>query len=208
MEERMEMEPINRGFFDYGYEKNPERLEAWKMGKTGLPLVDACMRCLTQTGYVNFRMRAMLVSFLTHHLNMDWREGADHLAQLFLDFEPGIHYPQLQMQAGMTGINQVRIYNPVKQSKDHDAEGVFIKKWVPELRLLPFPYFHEPWKIPPIERQGLGFTLGDTYPFPIVDPEKAARLAREKIWKAQSLPEVKKEAKRILSRHTLSVRWR
>ncbi len=208
MEERMEFEPINRGFLDYGYEKNPERLEAWKMGKTGVPLVDACMRCLVQTGYVNFRMRAMLVSFLTHHLNLDWRAGADHLAQLFLDFEPGIHYPQLQMQAGMTGINQVRIYNPIKQSGDHDPEGVFIKKWVPELASLPFPYFHEPWKTPPIEGQMAGLTLGDTYPFPIVDPEKAARLAREKIWKAQSLPEVKKEAKRILARHTLSVRWR
>lgn len=208
MEARMEFEPINRGFLGYGYEDDPEHLEAWKMGKTGLPLVDACMRCLKQTGYVNFRMRAMLVSFLTHHLNQDWRAGADHLAQLFLDFEPGIHYPQLQMQAGMTGINQVRIYNPVKQSLDHDPEGIFIKKWVPELATLPFPYFHEPWKIPPLEGQMMGFSPGISYPYPVVDPEKAAQAARDRIWKAQSLPEVKQEAKRILSRHTLSVRWK
>ena len=70
---------------------------------TGIPLVDACMRCLKATGWINFRMRAMLVSFLCHHLDCDWRLGVYHLARLFLDYEPGIHYPQFQMQAGTWG---------------------------------------------------------------------------------------------------------
>ncbi|MEF1307715.1 FAD-binding domain-containing protein, partial [Vibrio owensii] len=100
----MEFRCVNRAYeplLQQASVRDEALLDAWKSGTTGIPLIDACMRCLHHTGYINFRMRAMLVSFLTHHMNMDWRDGVTHLAQLFLDFEPGIHYPQFQMQAGV-----------------------------------------------------------------------------------------------------------
>jgi deoxyribodipyrimidine photo-lyase len=124
-----------------------EYYEAWATGHTGFPFVDACMRCLIRHGWLNFRMRAMLVSFATYNLWLDWKRIAPHLARLFLDYEPGIHYPQLQMQAGTTGINAMRVYNVTKQGRDQDPEGVFIKKYVPELKHVPTEYIHEPSKM-------------------------------------------------------------
>ncbi|WP_040670064.1 cryptochrome/deoxyribodipyrimidine photo-lyase family protein [Nitritalea halalkaliphila] len=203
MEDQMEFRCVNQGFEKMEKPLDSAKVEAWKEGRTGFPLVDACMRCLKETGYLNFRMRAMLVSFLTHHLLQDWRHGVAHLARYFLDFEPGIHFPQFQMQAGVTGINTVRIYNPVKQAEDHDPEAVFISKWVPELAQLPIPYRLKPWELSPIEASLYQFQLGSSYPAPIIDLEKAAKIARDQIWSAQKMPEVQQEAKRILRKHTL-----
>ena len=203
MEDRMEFENVNGGYNLLNKEVNQTHAEAWKQGQTGFPLVDACMRCVTATGYLNFRMRAMLVSFLTHHLWQPWQVGVDHLAQQFLDFEPGIHYPQFQMQAGVTGINTVRIYNPVKQAEDHDPDGAFIRKWVSELAEVPVPYVFAPWTMPPIEAALLDFRLGEHYPLPIVSLEKASRDARERLWAHRKHPAVQAEGLRILRRHVV-----
>jgi deoxyribodipyrimidine photo-lyase len=203
MEEIMEFESLNKGYHTLKKEINDSFIQAWKTGQTGLPIIDACMRCLNETGYLNFRMRAMVVSFFTHNLWQPWQEATKHLSQMFLDFEPGIHYPQLQMQAGETGINMLRIYNPLKNSLEHDPEGEFIKKWVPELRDLPTPFVHNPSKMTFLDQKFNNFDLGVHYPKPIVNMERTRKYASDYLWNMKKDPIVKEENNRILKLHTM-----
>lgn len=206
MEHTMETESINKGFHKLKKDISKKYQDAWKTGNTGIPLVDACMRCLNETGYLNFRMRALVVSFFTHNLWQPWQDASKHLSQQFLDFEPGIHFPQLQMQAGEAGINTLRIYNPVKNGLEHDPEAQFIKKWVPELKDLDTPFAHEPYLMTEMEQRFYNVILGVDYPFPIVNVQESRKKASDTLWNLQKNALVKNESVRILKKHTLSRR--
>ncbi|HEY9193848.1 MAG TPA: FAD-binding domain-containing protein [Methyloversatilis sp.] len=153
-----------------------ERLQAWSEGRTGFPMVDACMRQLRATGWLNFRMRAMLVSFAAYHLWLHWREPGLFLARQFLDFEPGIHWSQMQMQSGTTGINTLRIYSPAKQAHDHDPYGLYIRQWVPEIGTA-------------------------AYPPPIVDERGALTAARQRLHALRRTTQAHEEAGAIQHKH-------
>ena len=200
-EPRMEFENINRGYDKLIKKTNEKKMKAFFEAKTGIPIIDASVLCLKTTGYVNFRTRAMLVSFFVHNLNQRWQDLAHFLACLFLDYEVGIHYPQLQMQSGVTGINTIRIYNPVKNSKENDPEGLFIKKWLPSLSKIPNSQVHEPWRLTYIEQKMYGVFIGKNYPKPIVDLYLTQKESVKIMWLMKKDKEVKAEADRILKKH-------
>lgn len=183
-----------------GLRPNPgdaARLAAWQQGRTGYPFIDAAMRYLHAHGWINFRMRAMLMSFAAYDLWLPWQQAGLHLARQFIDYEPGIHWPQCQMQAGETGINTVRIYSPVKQGHDQDPSGDFVRRWVPELAAVPGAAVHEPWRLSDGERAA----LCPQYPAPIVDHAQAVRLAREAIYAVRRRTDAHAEADAVQRKH-------
>lgn len=177
------------------------RLEAWKGGRTGYPFVDACIRSLKTRGWINFRMRAMLVSFASYHLWLDWRSFKDWLACQFIDYEPGIHISQVQMQSGLTGINTLRIYNPIKQGQDHDPNGDFIRRWVPELKDVATADIHEPWKMPELVQIESNCKVGKDYRLPIVDHKEAVRHARACFAVLRKRDDYWESAREVMQRH-------
>lgn len=155
---------------------NQDYFAAWCSGRTGYPMIDACMRMLHATGWINFRMRAMLVSFASYHLWLHWRQPSIYLARIFQDYEAGIHYSQFQMQSATTGINTIRIYNPWKQAEDHDPDGIFLRRWLPDYGT-------------------------DRYPQPIVDHKEAVRQARSRLSEYRKRSETRQEARSVMAKH-------
>ena len=180
---------------------NPAHFEALTQGRTGWPLVDACVAMLHQTGWLNFRMRAMLVSVASYPLWLHWQPVGLWLAREFLDYEPGIHWSQMQMQAGTTGINTTRVYNPIKQAQDHDPHGHFVRRWLPAMRRVPDAWLFEPWRMPPSVQAACGVTVGVDLPQPLVDLATATRTAKARLHALRAQPEVKAAKAAIVQRH-------
>jgi deoxyribodipyrimidine photo-lyase len=182
-------------------EADRESLHAWSTGTTGWPMVDACMRMLIEHGWINFRMRAMLVAVASWHLWLPWRDTGLVLARRFTDYEPGIHWSQMQMQSGTTGINIPRMYNPVKQSRDQDPQGAFIRRWIPALARVPDGWIHEPWRMPESLQRAQGCVIGRDYPAPLIDHEQAAREARARLAQWRGRPGMGERSRAVLIRH-------
>jgi len=183
------------------HEHNPVYLQALMDGRTGWPLVDACVAMLRETGWINFRMRAMLVSVAAYPLWLHWRPVGEWLARQFLDYEPGIHWSQLQMQSGTTGINTTRVYNPIKQAQDHDPEGRFVRRWLPAMQRVPDTWLFEPWRMSPEVQARCGVLVGEDVPMPLVELEGATRVAKQRMHALRTDPALVAGQDEIIRRH-------
>lgn len=190
--------PVMRKFHSETHD--PDLVTAWKHGKTGYPMVDASMRCLKETGWLNFRMRAMCASFLCDLLEQPWKIGADWFYYHLIDADPAINYTQFQTQAGVVGVNMMRVYNPRKQVREQDPDGNWIRKWVPELRGLPSEFIDRPERTPVHVQNTCGVHIGTDYPYPIIEYEHA----RERI--LTRFNAVKHEAQKALENPVIAAR--
>jgi deoxyribodipyrimidine photo-lyase len=197
-------EAVNPVYAGFNRDRHdPDLVAAWKAGETGFPMVDASMRCLRETGWLNFRMRALCASVYFHVLQQPWRIGADHFYEHLIDADAAINYTQWQSQCGLVGRPGLRLYNPRKQVRDQDPDGEFITRWVPELEPLPVEHLDRPEHAPLSVQAECGVEIGEEYPYPVVDfeaaresferryydahPDAAARLADEQIARRASL---------------------
>ena len=156
--------------------EHAEKLFAtWCEGRTGYPLVDAAMAQINQTGYMHNRLRMVVASFLVKDLGIDWRWGERYFAQHLNDFDQSANNAgwQWASSSGCDAQPYFRIFNPTSQSEKFDAEGKFIRKYLPPLSKLPSSAIHEPWNAKPIDLQAAAVSLGDNYPRPIVNHAQA-----------------------------------
>lgn len=200
-EPRLELENLNTAYDELRTDFDEEKFQAFVEARTGYPMIDASLKFLYRTGWINFRMRAMLMSFCSYHLWLHWRKPAVHLAQHFLDFEPGIHYSQAQMQSGTTGINAVRIYSPIKQALDQDPEGEFIRRELPALKDVPLEHLAQPHLMNKLEMGLANCIIGKDYPYPIVEHKEAYAFARSTMFSWKNKATVKEQNQAIYDKH-------
>lgn len=148
------------------WSKDPELLQRWKEGRTGMPLVDANMRELAATGFMSNRGRQNVASYLALDLGLDWRLGADHFESLLLDYDVASNWGNWVAAAGLTG-GRVNHFNISKQASDYDKDGDYVRLWLPELRNVPASKVHQPWLMSKEDQKNFGCQIGVDYPNPI-----------------------------------------
>jgi len=174
------------------FEDRPQWLQAWKRGMTGYPLVDAAMRQLSSTGYMHNRLRMVTASFLVKDLQIDWRQGEKHFADLLIDFDLASNNGGWQWAAS-TGCDAqpwFRIFNPVTQSERFDPQGRFIRRYVPELNAVPLRWLHAPWQMSALEQQALNVSIGKDYPLPLIAHDQARAQTLERYGRIKAKAEI------------------
>ncbi len=168
-------EPLRQEFMKFPWKNDDRKLHAWQKGITGYPIVDAGMRQLWRTGWMHNRVRMIVGSFLVKDLMISWTEGARWFWDTLLDADLANNTLGWQWigGCGADAAPYFRVFNPMLQGEKFDAEGDYIRKWVPELENVPSRWIHAPWEAPPIELKMAGVVLGKDYPYPIVDHQKA-----------------------------------
>ena len=170
---------FRKEFDKFPWAKNEKFLKAWKKGMTGYPIVDAGMRELYETGWMHNRIRMVVGSFLVKHLRINWIEGEKHFRNCLLDFNKANNVAQWQWVAGCgaDAAPYFRIFNPILQGEKFDKEGIYVKKWVPELNKVPSKFIHKPWEMEIKYQEAIKTIIGKDYPQPIVVHEKARAAA-------------------------------
>lgn len=171
--------PLRAEFAAFPWQKNAAQLRAWQRGRTGYPIVDAGMRQLWATGWMHNRVRMIVASFLVKHLRISWQEGAAWFWDTLVDADLAANTLGWQWTAGCgaDAAPYFRIFNPILQGVKFDANGDYVRRWVPELARLPAEFIHAPWEAPPLDLSTAGVVLGKTYPHPIVDHGEARAAA-------------------------------
>ena len=167
-----------------------KRLIAWQTGTTGFPAIDAAMRYYRKYGWLNFRSRAMITSFAVHALRLPWQLVQYELAKFMIDYVPGINTTQVQMQTGVTGINTIRVYSPLKQMQDHDPEAIFIKQHIPELSSFTAE------EITQFTERPLGI-----YPRPIIDFKIETKIMKDVLYSLKKSPTGRIVSKQVNQKH-------
>lgn len=189
-------------------EYDEQKWQRFKAGKTGYPMVDAAVRQLKGTGWVNFRNRGMLASFHSNLLHLPWVLGANWMYYHLIDADPGINYTQWQNQTSRVGTNLYRIYNPRKQVRDSDEAADWIQEWVPELRGFPENHLDRPEKAPLFVQKECGVRIGEDYPLPVVEYEAARSRARRRLEQREAAAVEALNDPEVNERASLSARGR
>lgn len=181
----MEKENLREDFNNFAWVKNDKLLKIWKKGNTGYPIVDAGMRELYETGWMHNRVRMITASFLVKHLRIHWNEGEAYFRDSLLDFNVANNVAGWQWVAG-TGADAApyfRIFNPIIQGEKFDPEGIYVKRWCPELKKVPKEYIHRPWELSEDNQKKFDAKIGMTYPSPVVNHEQARQAALDSFQK-------------------------